>query len=363
MIKNLVSENVQNLASYTPGKPIEELEREKGIKESVKLASNENPLGPSPKALKAISGIIMKINRYPDGRSFYLKERLARKLNVKEENIILGNGSNEIIELIIRTFMEPGKEAISAEPTFLLYRKMVQAVGGKNIIVPLKKFVYDLGTMAEKISSRTRIIFINNPNNPTGMIIRKTDFENFLSRVPESVLVIVDEAYFEYVTDEKYPNPLEYQDTGKMIVALRTFSKIYGLAGLRIGYGITRQDIIKYMDKVRQPFNINSLAQAGALAALDDEDHINKSLEINQGGLKYLYQELDGLGVEYLPTQSNFFLINLHRDCREVYEALLAEGVIVRSMDAYGLNEYIRLSVGLPRENERFIEAFKKVIL
>jgi histidinol-phosphate aminotransferase len=362
MRQGLVSENIEKLIPYPPGKPIEELEREWGIRDSVKLASNENPLGPSPKAIEAISRNILKINRYPDGSGFYLKKRLSEKLGVKEENLILGNGSNELIELLIRTFLCPGGEVISADPAFVVYRKVVQSAGGKNIIVSLKNFIHDLKAITEKITSSTRIIFINNPNNPTGTIVKKRDFEEFLENLPDYVMVIMDEAYFEYVSDDEFPNSLNYQNSGRMIVTLRTFSKIYGLAGLRIGYGVARPDIIDYLNKVRQPFNVNSLAQVGALAALDDETHLEKSLELNRKELKRLYQELENMGIEYVPTQANFFLINLRRDCQEVYNALLKEGVITRAMAAYGLNEYIRLTVGLPLENDKFIKALKKII-
>ncbi len=358
----IASKSIQQLVPYLPGKPIEELERERGIKDAVKLASNENPIGPSPKALKSIEDNLSKVNRYPDGSSFHLIKKLSLKLGVSEDNVFLGNGSNEIIELLIKTFMGPGKEVISADPVFAMYRKMVLAADGRNVIVPLKNFVHDLEAMAESITARTRIIFINNPNNPTGTIVKRTDFEKFLEIIPDHLIVVVDEAYFEYVTDEEFPNSLFYRNQGKTIVTLRTFSKIYGLAGLRIGYGIASTEIVSYLNRVRQPFNISSLAQAGALGALDDEDHITGSIELNRNELKYLYGELDNLGVEYLPTQANFFLINLRRDCRKVYDALLQEGVIVRSMTAYGLKEYIRLTVGLHSENEKFIKALKKII-
>ncbi|MBI4844618.1 MAG: histidinol-phosphate transaminase, partial [Nitrospirae bacterium] len=263
-------EYIKTIKPYVPGKPVEELERELGITGSIKLASNENPLGPSPHVIAALNKGIAGLNRYPDGSAYYLKKSLSEKLGVSPDEMLLGNGSNEVIELAVRTFLAPGDEAISARPSFVVYSTIVQSAGGKNIIVPLKEWRHDLDAMASQITGKTKIIFIANPNNPTGTINTDAEMDVFMKRVPENVLIVVDEAYNEYVTSHEYADSMKYFRQGKNILILRTFSKIYGLAGLRIGYGIADASIITEMNKVRQPFNINSLAQAAALAALED---------------------------------------------------------------------------------------------
>lgn len=359
---NLVSKEIEELIPYPPGKPIEELEREYGISNSIKLASNENALGPSPMAVKAVKEALTGLHRYPDGSGYYLKERLSGFYGVDQRNIILGNGSNEIIELLARTFLQPGDEVITAAPTFVVYRLICQAAGGKGIFVPLKELTYNLKAMSDRITDRTKLIFIANPNNPTGTIVRKKEFDAFIDSIPDDVIIVLDEAYIEYVTDPDFPTGMDYWDRDKMVIVLRTFSKIYGLAGLRIGYGIANEYLIQCMNKVRQPFNVNSLAQTGALAAIDDREHIERSKKNNMEGLKFLFTELEGLGFKCVPTQSNFFLIKVGGDGEEVYKRLLYKGVIVRPMNSYGLKEYIRITVGLPAENRRFLEAFKEVM-
>jgi len=361
-MKRLIKENIDKIGTYKPVKPIEELKREYGIKEAVKLASNENPLGPSPMAVEAIMASIKGINRYPDSHGFYLKEKLSQKLGVKSDSIFLGNGSDEIIQLIAQAVLLPGEEAIMGDPTFSVYQMVVVAAEGKEVRVPLKKFSYDLSSMADRITPQTKLIFINTPLNPTGTIVKKKDFEEFLEQVPSDVILVLDEAYGEYTTDKSFPDFLNYLGSSKKIFILRTFSKIYGLAGLRIGYGIAQPYLVSCLNKIKGPFNTNSLAQAAALAALDDEEHLKKSLANNRNGLTYLYSELDKLGIEYIPTQANFFLIKIGENALGVYEALLKEGVIVRTMAGYGLQNYLRISVGLPAENEKFIKALKGVV-
>lgn len=361
-VKPQIPDYIATLTAYSPGKPIEEVEREYGIKGSIKLASNENPLGPSPKALEAIKRHISNIHRYPDGSCHYLKERLASLLGVVPGKIIIGNGSNEIIELIVRAFLRPGDEAVMAHPAFIVYQMIVQAAGGKNVILPLKDFTHDMEAMDRSITERTRLVFITNPNNPTGTIVKRRDFERFLSKVPANVIVVMDEAYFEYVSDPAYPNGMDYI-TDRLVISLRTFSKIYGLAGIRVGYGIASEEIVSCLEKVRQPFNVNSLAQIAALAALDDQGHVEESLRINSEGLAYIYGELDGMGLSYVPTQANFLLIDLKREGNKVYQDLLREGLIVRPMGAYDLKNHLRVTIGLPDENRRFIEALKKVLI
>jgi len=361
-MKKLVVEEIERLPSYIPGKPIEEVQREYGISDVIKLASNENPLGPSPKAIAAIRSALSQLNRYPDSGGYYLKEKLAAKLKVKIGNIVLGNGSDEVLQMIVRTFLTPGDEVMMGTPTFAFYEIVVGAARGKANQVPLENFTYNLSLMKKKITPRTKIVILTNPNSPSGTIITKRDFEEFLKALPADVIVVVDEAYAEFVQSNDFPDCIQCLDSRKRIIVLRTFSKIYGLAGLRIGYGIGDTELISYLEKIREPFNTNSLAQAGALAALDDEEHVEMTRRNNRKGLQYLYAELDRLGLWYLPTETNFFLVNVKRSCQEVFQFLLEEGVIVRPMDSYGLCESIRVTVGLPKENRRFIEALEKTL-
>jgi histidinol-phosphate aminotransferase len=351
-------EHIKNIKPYVPGKPIEELERELGIADSVKLASNENPLGPSPLAIKALRKGLNNLNRYPDGSCYYLKNALSEKLQVLPEEIILGNGSNEIIELAVRTFLNPGEEAIMAHPSFVVYSTIVQAAQGKNIIIPLKDWRHDLNAMASKITHKTKIIFIANPNNPTGTINTKAEMHSFMKKVPEGILVVVDEAYYEYVSSSDYADSIKYFREGRDILILRTFSKIYGLAGLRIGYGIAKTGIIEEMNKIRQPFNVNSLSQMAAIAALDDSKHLEKTIKINERGKKYLYRELTALNIDYVPTEANFiYVIFKDNIAFKLYDVLLKEGVIVRPMGPSA----IRITIGLPGENKRLIEVLKRL--
>ena len=358
----LTRKSIEKLVPYPPGKPIEELERELGITGSIKLASNENPLGPSPLAVQAILDHVPKLHRYPDGSAFYLKSKLSARLHLPQEQIIIGNGSNELIELMIRTFLMPGEQVVQAFPTFLVYEKVVAGAGGKIISIPLKDFRLDLEAIADAVNPKTKIVFINNPNNPTGSAISRDDMEAFLKRIPDQVIVVLDEAYIDFVSDPGVARGLDLLGQHTWFVALRTFSKLYGLAGLRIGYGFGSEKVIDYMNRVRQPFNVNSLAQAAATAALDDSEFVSRTLNTVKEGLSYLYHELHRMGLEYIPTQTNFFLIKVPLGGRETYERLLRQGVIVRSMDAYGLGDYIRINVGLPQENERFVTALQSTL-
>ena len=356
-----VPEYIRSLTPYASGKPIEEVEREYGIEGSVKLASNENPLGPSPRALKALQDRLHHLHLYPDGGCFYLKQGLARKLGVSPERLVFGNGSNELIELAVRTFMRPGDEAVMAHQAFVIYRLVVQAAGGSCKIVPLKDFTHDLEGMAGGITPRTRLLFLANPNNPTGTIYRKKEWERFLERVPPDLLVIVDEAYFEYVADAGYPDSLAYHREPRAILTLRTFSKLYGLAGLRIGYGIGPEGIVDLIHRVRQPFNVNAAAQWAALAALEDHVHVKRSLEVNREGMGYLTKEIARLGLEQIPSHANFILIRVGSG-QDLFEQLLRRGVIVRPMGEYDLPEYIRVTIGKAEENVRFINELRDIV-
>jgi len=352
---------IRTLTPYPPGKPIEEVEREYGIRDSIKIASNENPLGPSPKAVEAIRGVLSRLHRYPEGNCYYLREALAARLNVAESQLIFGNGSNEIIELIIRTFLQPGDEAVMSDQAFVVYRLIVQAAGGRSRALPLRDFTHDVDAIAAAITPQTRVVFLANPNNPTGTIFFQRDWERFLSLVPPEVIIAMDEAYAEYVEDPEYPDSLAAMRAGRRMVILRTFSKIYGLAGLRVGYGIAPAELVDLMDRVRQPFNVNSLAQVGAIAALGDGEHVERSRTCNRSGMAWLRRECERLGLEVVPSWANFLLIRVGDGAR-VYDALLPQGVIVRPMKVYSFPEHVRVTVGTASENERFIAALENVL-
>ncbi len=350
-------DHIKTIQPYVPGKPIEELERELGISNSIKLASNENPLGPSPEAVKVLKDGFFDLNRYPDGAAYYLKNALAQMLAISPDELILGNGSNELLDIAARTYLQAGDEAIMASPSFVVYGMAVQSVGGKSIQVPLKEFRHDLEAMAAAITPKTKMIFIANPNNPTGTINTKNEFDGLMAKVTDDMLVVVDEAYYEYVTAPDYADSMSHFKAGRNILILRTFSKIYGLAGLRIGYGIAKKEIITDMNRLREPFNTNSLAQKAALAALGDTAHVINSRKTNDEGREYLYQQLSSLGISYAPTEANFIYI-LIKDSMAVNNALMKKGVIIRPMGP----QAIRVTIGLPEENKRFIEALTAVI-
>jgi histidinol-phosphate aminotransferase len=352
-----IAENIEKLIPYPPGKPIEELEREYGVSGSIKLASNENALGPSPKALAAIAAALPKLHRYPDGSCYYLANRLAAKLEVALGEIVFGNGSNEIIALLIATFLQPGEEVITSQPTFLVYQKAVQAQGGINRVVPLKEMRHHFAAILEEITDQTRLIFLDNPNNPTGTVFGAGEFEDFLAAVPDHIIVVLDEAYVDFVDADLRFDARAFLHLKTPVVALRTFSKAYGLAGLRIGYGLMREEIATYLHRLRQPFNVNHLAQVGALAALEDDEHYQNTLTMTMEGMVWLHREIARLGCRPLPSQANFFLVDVGGSGRRLYEQLLPKGVIVRPMEAYGYPNYIRITVGLPAENERLVQA------
>jgi len=361
-MKLSIPENILAIRPYTPGKPIEELQRQYGITDVVKLASNENPLGPSPMAIEAIRRALVNIHRYPDGSGYGLAGKLADRLGVSPDNIILGNGSDEIIGMLAHALLRPGDEAILPSPSFLMYEIMVRCTGAEPVCVPLKDLAIDPVAMAQRFSPRTKMVFLTNPNNPSGTVLLKKDFEKFIRFVPEQVVVVVDEAYIEFVRDAHCASGMDFLHQETPIACLRTFSKAYGLAGLRIGYGIMPEELVAILHRVRQPFNVNSLAQAAACSALDDSGFLQKTLRLVHEELDFLYAALKSMGVRYFPTQANFFLIDVARSADEVFEKLLEKGVIVRSMSSYGYPEYIRLSIGLHEENLRFLHAFEGVL-
>ncbi len=354
---------IHTIPPYVPGKPVEELEREYGITGSIKLASNENPLGPSPKALAALAAASAKLHRYPDGAGYELTRRLARHLSANPGQIVLGNGSDDLLGMLARVLLQPGDEAIVPDPSFLMYTIVVQSAGAVPVKVPLnQELAMDLPAMLAKVGPRTRMVFICNPNNPTGTAIRREAFDDFLAALPERVLVVVDEAYFEFVRDSGCVSGLAYLAAPRTVVTLRTFSKAYGLAGLRVGYGVMDTALAELLNRVRMPFNVNTLAQVAAAAALDDDDFLKKTLATVHQGLDFLYTELSRRGLRYYPSQANFFLIDVGRPADRVFQALLRQGVIVRPMGAYGYPAFIRLSVGLPEENRRFLRALDAVL-
>jgi histidinol-phosphate aminotransferase len=362
-VRHLVPEWIRTLTPYPPGKPIEEVEREIGIQGSIKLASNENPLGPSPRAVAAVAAALSGMHLYPDGSAFYLRRRLAERHRVSPDDILVGNGSNEIIELIVRTFLRPRDEAVMADQAFVIYRMVVQAVAATPRVIPLRNFTHDLEAMAEAVTPRTRLVFLANPNNPTGTIFRRREWKAFLRALPPRQLIVVaDDAYADYVEDPEYPDTVAERGDGSVpVVTLRTFSKLYGLAGLRIGYAVAPGAVIEAMQRIRQPFNVNALALVGALAALDDQEHVRRTLEVNHQGMRMLSTAFDRLGLPFVPSAANFVLVRVGQGLT-VYQRLLQRGVIVRPMDGYSLPEYLRVTIGLPEENRRFVEALESVL-
>jgi histidinol-phosphate aminotransferase len=361
-IKELARPCILEIRPYVPGKPIEEVERELGLKDIIKLASNENQLGPSAKAVEAMKKEVEKVNFYPDSNCFYLKEALALNVGMAPENIIIGNGSDELLKLIAEAFLKEGEEVIFGNPSFSEYEFVTRVMNGKMVEVPLKNLTYDLDAIAEKITSQTKLIFVCNPNNPTGTIVTRKEVADFMAVVPEDVLVVFDEAYFEYATDLEYADGLEYVRQGRRAIVLRTFSKIYGLAGLRIGYGLATADIIDCLMRVREPFNVNSVAQAGALAGLEDQEWVQLAKQVNTEGRDYWYRELSSMGLDFAPTQANFLFINLRTSGAEVAQRLMQNGVIVRPGHFFGYPEYIRVTMGTKEQNERFIHVLRQVL-
>jgi histidinol-phosphate aminotransferase len=361
-IEDLVLPQVAALHPYEPGKPIEELEREEGAAAVVKLASNENPLGPSPMALAAVRAALGEVNRYPDGGCWALTRKIAARHQVEIERIFVASGSVEVLNLLAFLFLRPGLNTVFSEHAFAIYALATAAAGGEWRAIPMKAgYNFDLDAIAAATDNNTRLVFLDNPNNPTGTIYRKAEWERFLRKIPERVVIVADEAYFEFVQDADYPDSLKYHEPDRMIVTLRTLSKIYGLAGLRVGYAVARPEIVNLLHKVRQPFNVNSLAQVAAIAGFDDAAHVSETLRVNAGGIRYLEQEFKRLGMKFVPTNANFILAEVG-DALKVFNDLLRLGVIVRPMGGYGLPKHLRISVGLEQENRRLVSALEQVL-
>jgi histidinol-phosphate aminotransferase len=353
-----VHQDILSLRPYVPGKPIEELQRELGLSRVVKLASNENPIGPSPKALAVLSEAAATLNRYPDGGAHRLRTALAERWKVHVDQVILGNGSDEILGLLARAFLAPGDEAVMADETFVIYKMEVTAAHGISVEVPLKEGRHDLRAMADAVTEKTKLLFVCNPNNPTGTAVRKNEVEDLMARVPEHVLVVFDEAYCEYVRLSDFPDTLRYVSQGRNVIVLRTFSKIYGLAGLRIGYGLTTAEVTDYLNRVRPPFNANSMAQQAALAALHDEEHVASTRALNGTEMDKVRAELEALDLKPLPSETNFLYFDAGGDGRRLFEALLREGIIIRHIRG----PMVRVTIGLPEENQLFLTALRRVM-
>lgn len=359
----LAPEYVRAIAPYQGGKPISELAREMGLNESdiVKLASNENPLGISPKAQMAIEDAIAEVARYPDGNSFVLREAVSQKFNVSPSQIVFGNGSNDILELAARAFLSVGDEAIYSQHGFAVYPLVTQAVGAKGIVVPAIDFGHDLEGFLAAITPKTKLIFVANPNNPTGTLIAKDTLYAFLKRVPSDVLVVLDEAYDEYLSEQNKSEAIKWLSEFNHLIISRTFSKAYGLAGLRVGFGLMHPDVVDILNRVRQPFNVNSIAQSAAVASLADTDFVARSYAANQAGMMQITQGLKRLGLEFIPSFANFVSFKV-ANASTVNQRLLKNGVIVRPVANYEMPDYLRVSIGLFSENERFLDVLAQIL-
>ena len=361
---SLALPGVQKLSPYVPGKPVEELAREFGLNPAdiVKLASNENPLGPAPSVLKAVQQALPELTRYPDGNGFTLKQALSERFGFDLSMITLGNGSNDVLELIGRAFAMPGVDVMFSQHAFAVYPIVTQAVGANPIQVPARNWGHDLPAMAAAVTPATRLVFIANPNNPTGTWFERAEFEAFMANVPENVLVVLDEAYTEYVEAGEALNGFDYIERYPNLIVCRTLSKAYGLAALRVGYCISHPQVADVLNRVRQPFNVNSLALAAAVAALADDNYLTESRQLNREGMQQLEQGLRALGLQWIPSRGNFVAVDLGRDAAPIYQGLLRAGVIVRPVGGYEMPNHLRVSIGLPGENQRFLEALAQVL-
>lgn len=361
-MKELIRKSALAVKPYIPGKPIEETKSQFGLRQVFKLASNENPLGPSPKAVRAIKKCLLLVNRYPDAQGFYLKKRLGKYFGLTDKNFVLGNGSDELIDVLIKTFVEPDENIVTSDTTFLEYEIIAQVNERKVKKAPLSYFKYDLAAILRLVDKKTKLIFIANPNNPTGTYLNRGEVEAFLRALPGHVLVIFDEAYDAFIDVADYPDSLNYVKQKKKVIILRTFSKAYGLAGLRLGYAIAQPELVSYMERIRQPFNVNSLAQAAGIAALDDKKFLQTTRRAVLEGKDFIYRKLSKMGLGYVPSVANFILIDTGMDGLSVFKDMLRFGVIVRDMNQYGLRNFIRLTIGTPKENQRSMRVLSKIL-
>ncbi|MDD5005661.1 MAG: histidinol-phosphate transaminase [Candidatus Omnitrophica bacterium] len=360
-MKEILRKDIDRINAYVPGKPIDLVQREMGIKKVIKLASNENPFGVSPKAKKAIQKSLNEVFRYPDGSCYYLKNTLAKKLRLSPDNILFGNGSDEIIDIIIKTFLNAGEEVLTSQTTFVEYEIIAKANGFRENCIPLKNFRYDLDAIKNNINEKTKVIFIANPNNPTGTYVNENELSKFIKEVPKDKLIVVDEAYWDFTDVDDFPGTIDKINSENLIV-LRTFSKAYGLAGLRIGYAVANSTFIKAMEKIRQPFNVNTLAQRAAQAVLNDDKFLEKTRKLIIAERKKIYQEFKKMNIEYVPSQANFIMFKTEMDGLALCKQLLKKGIIIRDLKQYGLENFVRVTIGKPWENKLFIRTLKKIL-
>ena len=359
---NQAAPGLASLQPYVPGKPLSELERELGISGSIKLASNENPLGPSPKVRAALVAQIADLSRYPDGGAYELRCALAAKHDVDPAWVTVGNGSNDVLDMIARAFLWVGRESLFSQYAFAVYPISSMAVGATLRVAQAVDYGHNLGAMRTMVTEQTGVVWIANPNNPTGTRLEKTALREFVESLPPQLIVVIDEAYFEYVHDDEFPDASQWLDDFPNLIVTRTFSKAYGLAALRVGYGLSHPDIADLLNRVRQPFNVDTFAQAAALAALQDRDHLRRSVEVNDQGMRQLMTGVERLGLDYIPSAGNFLTIDLGRDAGPVDQALLRLGVVTRPVANYGLPNHLRVSIGLDEENARFLGALEQIL-
>lgn len=361
-ITHLVRNGILEIKPYIPGKPIQEVKRELGLHDVVKLASNENPLGPSPLAMNAIQDAVDQIHLYPDAESYELRNAVAELLELEPDHLIFGNGGEEIVSLIGKTFINEGDRCIIPSPVYDAYETAVRTMGGVACFSELKEYKIDLKDMREKINDKTKVIFICNPMNPTGTIVTRNELDDFISSIQLKKVVVLDEAYSHFVSYSGYPNGIDYVRRGDNVIVIRTFSKAYGLGGIRIGYGVAKPELIRFMRQVKEPFNVNVLAQIGALAALRDYEHVEKTISLINTEKAFLYHKLSGMGLNYVPSETNFIFIDLDTDATLVFQKMLKRGIIIRPGDIWGLPTFIRLTIGTREQNDRFISALGEIL-
>ena len=361
-MKKLIRDSVLKIEPYRPGKPAEVLKRELALREEIcKLASNENPLGPSPLAIAAIQKSLNEANVYPDNSCYYLRQKLAEHLRILPENLKISNGSSDLILLLGLAFLNPEDTFVMSQSSFIMAKIVTQVMGCQLVEVPLENYRHDLDAILESITPDTKMVYLDNPMNPIGTKVTHEDMSKFMKRLPEDIIVILDEAYHDYVNSADYPKSLHFVEEGRNVIALRTFSKMYGLAGFRVGYGVAKREFIRVLDRVSPPFTVNRFGQIGAVAALEDKDHVRKTKEINEDGKGYLYRHFEELGVFYIPSETNFVTIDVRTDAKSIADELQKKGIIVRPLSMYGLRTFLRVTIGKPEQNKRFMHAFAKI--
>jgi histidinol-phosphate aminotransferase len=359
--RHLLRKGIADIKPYIPGKPVQEVKRELGLEDIIKLASNENPLGPSSLALEAMKAALQEVHLYPDAECYELREAVATSLRISPNQLIFGNGGEELITLIGKAFINEGDSCVISRDVYDAYESVVRIMGGKITYSDLADYRIDLEDMLDKTNKKTKLIFICNPMNPTGTIVTRQELEPFLEQIPQNTLVVLDEAYSHFVSDRDYPDGIDYVRQGKNVIVLRTFSKIYGLGGVRIGYGVAHPELIQYLRQVKEPFNVNALAQVGAMAALKDDDHVSRTLNLVRTEKTLLYNELSAMGVRFIPSEANFVFIDVGMDARSLFQEMLKRGIIIRPGDIWNLPNFIRLTIGTREQNIRFIEALKDI--